>query len=63
MMATQAQAFPTTRPLWRRTLWPLAIGGLLLVAALLSGLLPIATRQFPAELNLGLRGPCTSSAR
>ncbi|MBK9714530.1 MAG: ABC transporter permease subunit [Kouleothrix sp.] len=54
-MAAQIQALPQARPLWRRTLWPVAVIGTLVLVGLLARTLPIASRQFPAGWNLGLR--------
>jgi glycine betaine/proline transport system permease protein len=54
-MATQVQRLPTTRPLWQRTLWPLATAGLLALIWLIWLTLPPEQRGFPAAWNLGLR--------
>ncbi len=54
-MATQLQALPAARPLWRRTLWPLAVIVLLALVYLAARSSPIPTNTFPAAWNLGLR--------
>src|SRR5262245_14282244 len=54
-MATQIQALPATRPLWRRTLWPLAVIGLLALVYLAAHSSSIPTITFPEAWNLGLR--------
>src|SRR5512143_190945 len=55
-MATQIQALPDARPLWQRTLWPVAIVAMLALVYLAAQAAPIDTKTFPAEWNLGLRG-------
>jgi glycine betaine/proline transport system permease protein len=54
-MATQIQALPVARPLWRRTLWPVAIIALLALVYLAARSAPIETKTFPTAWNLGLR--------
>jgi glycine betaine/proline transport system permease protein len=54
-MATQVQALPAARPLWRRTLWPLAVIALLALVYLAARSSPIPTDTFPEAWNLGLR--------
>ncbi|MBK9940385.1 MAG: ABC transporter permease subunit [Kouleothrix sp.] len=54
-MATQAQALPLGRPLWRRTLLPLATLAALLLIGLAVRQRAFPDNQFPAEWNLGLR--------
>ena len=54
-MATQVQALPAARPLWRRTLWPLAVIVLLALVYLAARSSPIPTKTFPETWNLGLR--------
>jgi glycine betaine/proline transport system permease protein len=54
-MATQAQALPISRPLWQRTLRPLALLLLLALALLIIRAMPFPTTKFPAEWTLGLR--------
>jgi glycine betaine/proline transport system permease protein len=54
-MATQIQALPVDRPLWRRTLLPLIVAAALLIVYLLAQSAPAATRQFPEVWNIGLR--------
>jgi glycine betaine/proline transport system permease protein len=55
-MATQIQALPVARPLWRRTLLPVAVLMALALVYIAARSSPIDTRQFPADWNLGLRG-------
>jgi glycine betaine/proline transport system permease protein len=54
-MATQIQAFPVARPLWQRTLLPIAVLLALVLVYLAARMSPLDTRQFPAEWNIGLR--------
>lgn len=54
-MATPAQALPGAQPLWRRSLWPLAVLLALAVVALIAQALPFASSRFPESWNLGLR--------
>jgi glycine betaine/proline transport system permease protein len=54
-MATQIQALPAAQPLWRRSLWPLLVLGLLAFVYLATHSAPIETKIFPKSWNLGLR--------
>jgi glycine betaine/proline transport system permease protein len=54
-MATQVGAFPITRPLWQRTLRPLGILALLVLALIVIRSMPFETTSFPEAWNLGLR--------
>src|SRR4051812_21093225 len=54
-MATQIQALPTSRPLWRRALLPLAVLGMLALTYFVARALPVTTNTFPSAWNLGLR--------
>ncbi len=54
-MATQVQSFPLPQPLWRRTLRPLGVLLLLVLALIVMRQLLFPTTTFPQEWNLGLR--------
>jgi glycine betaine/proline transport system permease protein len=54
-MATQIQALPMPRPLWRRALLPLAVLAILLLTYGVARALPLTTNTFPTDWNLGLR--------
>src|SRR5689334_9276647 len=54
-MATQTQVLPIPRPLWQRTLRPLAALALLALALIAIRSLPFPTNTFPSAWNLGLR--------
>ncbi|HEU5100081.1 MAG TPA: ABC transporter permease subunit [Roseiflexaceae bacterium] len=54
-MATQIQALPAARPLWRRALLPLVVLGILVLTYVAARALPLPTDKFPEAWNLGLR--------
>ncbi|HEX5692838.1 MAG TPA: proline/glycine betaine ABC transporter permease, partial [Roseiflexaceae bacterium] len=54
-MATQMQALPVARPLWQRTLLPVAVLAALVLVYVAARSSPLDTRQFPTDWNLGLR--------
>jgi glycine betaine/proline transport system permease protein len=54
-MATQIQALPAQRPLWRRALLPLSMLGILVLTYIVARALPLTTNTFPTSWNLGLR--------
>src|SRR4051812_10055449 len=54
-MATQIQALPAPRSLWRRALLPLAVLGILVLTYFVARALPLTTNTFPSAWNLGLR--------
>ncbi|MFN8502587.1 ABC transporter permease [Kouleothrix sp.] len=54
-MTTPAQALPNTQRFWQRLAAPLAVVALLALAGAALRLVPLASSQFPAAWNLGLR--------
>src|SRR5438045_9461359 len=54
-MATQIQALPAQRSLWRRALLPLAMLGILVLTYVVARALPLTTNTFPTSWHLGLR--------